>query len=158
LKGYAQRGWESEREILEGPRVEYVGLVNREGTEEDRVTVAITATLNYIVRDDGGGTVDPADAPVQGDVAISEYWTLARDANGWRAVAIENEEQGAHRLAEPIAAGRRRSRMNVETVSVRPAVVAPDYRHALPMRHDPEKQRGGFVVVSDGAQVRVSFL
>ena len=40
--------------IRRGPQVDYVGLVNREGIGEDRVTVAISARLLSIVRSSSG--------------------------------------------------------------------------------------------------------
>ncbi len=73
--------------------MEYVGLVDRAGIHEDRVTVAITASVNITVRDMKGRSVDPGLAPVQGDVEVTEYWTLARNGEGWRAVAIENDAE-----------------------------------------------------------------
>lgn len=38
-------------------------------------------------------------------MSISEYWTLARDGDGWRVVSIEHQDDAAHQLDAPIVAG-----------------------------------------------------
>lgn len=103
LKWFEQRGWASERSILEGPRVQYVGLVNLEGTEEDRVTVAITATLLRTARV-VSDAADPnlAGAGADDEIAVNEYWTLGRHGDGWRVLAIDGEGTSPYHLSAPI--------------------------------------------------------
>jgi predicted lipid-binding transport protein (Tim44 family) len=103
LADFAAKGWVNEVAIRRGPQVDYVGLVNREGTGEDRVTVAISACLLSIVRTSSGAifTRDD-DHDGDGEIEICEYWTLARVGDGWRLESIEQEEEGAHHLDAPI--------------------------------------------------------
>jgi predicted lipid-binding transport protein (Tim44 family) len=105
LADFAVKGWVNEVSVLRGPEVEYVGLVNREGSAEDRVTVAISATLHSVVETAGGRIIHrDDDADQGGDIEVCEYWTLARtdDDHGWRLVSIEQEPEGTHHLEAPI--------------------------------------------------------
>jgi predicted lipid-binding transport protein (Tim44 family) len=103
LADFAHKGWVNEVAIRRGPEVDYVGLVNREGLDEDRVTVAISARLESIVRTSSGAIINrDVDGDGDGEIEICEYWTLARVADGWRLVSIEQEEEGAHHLDAPI--------------------------------------------------------
>ena len=95
----------NEVEIRTGPDVAYVGLVNREGTGADRVTVSIAATLQSVVRTSAGHTIyRDEDEDRNGLIDVSEYWTLARSGEGWRLVLIEQEAEGAHHLEAAIVA------------------------------------------------------
>jgi len=38
------------------------------------------------------------DADGDGQIDVCEYWTLAREGDGWRLVSIEQEQEGAHHL------------------------------------------------------------
>jgi predicted lipid-binding transport protein (Tim44 family) len=103
LADFSARGWRSRVTVLRGPEVQYVGLVNREGTEADRVTVCVTATLRDVVVDSLGRTImrrDDSDT----EQVVCEYWTLARRDDRWILVSIEQEAEGAHNLVAPIVA------------------------------------------------------
>lgn len=101
LGDFRRKGWRNEVDVLEGPRVRYVGVTNRAGDDEDRVVVGLTAKLRDVVVD-RRGRVLPSD---EGEVArISEYWTLGKRAGGWVVVSIEQEREGAHHLSEPLVA------------------------------------------------------
>jgi predicted lipid-binding transport protein (Tim44 family) len=102
LARFERRGWTSEHTIVEGPRVGYVGLVNNDGIDEDRVTVAISATVNRTVRTAEGRTLYGEGADHGGDVEVSEYWTLARDGDGWRVVSIDDDRTSPYHLSAPI--------------------------------------------------------
>jgi len=105
LADFASKGWVNEVTIQRGPKVDYVGLVNRTGSEEDRVTVAISASLHSVLRTSGGAVIKRnEDADEDGVIEICEYWTLARSGDGWRLVSIEQEHEGGHHLAAPIVA------------------------------------------------------
>lgn len=98
LKRLERRGQRSQRLIVDGPRVSYVGLVNREGTEEDRATVAIEAVVQQVVR----GTADDGALVSNAHVTVNAYWTLGRDGDGWRVLAIDGEQTAPHYLNTPI--------------------------------------------------------
>jgi predicted lipid-binding transport protein (Tim44 family) len=105
LADFAAKGWVNEVSVLRGPVVEYVGIVNREGSAEDRVTVTVSATLHSVVTTADGTIIHrDEDTDKDGDIEVCEYWTLARtgDGHGWRLVSIEQEEEGAHHLGAPI--------------------------------------------------------
>lgn len=93
-QGLGQRGRHHAR-----PRRRYIGLVNRAGDTQDRVTVAISAQLHSVVRTDGGELINrDVDRDRDGQIEVCEYWTLNRDGNGWRLESIQQEHEGAHYL------------------------------------------------------------
>ena len=99
LADFAARGWVNEVAIRGGPQVGYVGLVNREGEVDDRVTVTMTAKLHSVVRTSAGAVVpNKADTNGDGVIDVCEYWTLDRAGDRWRLIAIEQEREGAHHL------------------------------------------------------------
>jgi predicted lipid-binding transport protein (Tim44 family) len=105
LADFATRGWVNEVSVLRGPEVQFVGLVNRAGSADDRVTVTVRATLHSVVTTADGRILHrDEDADHDGEVEVCEYWTLARtdDGDGWRLVSIEQEAEGAHHLDAPI--------------------------------------------------------
>jgi predicted lipid-binding transport protein (Tim44 family) len=108
LADFASKGWVNEVTIQRGPEVNYVGLVNREGDDQDRVTVAISAGLHSVVHTSDGAVVKrDEDADEDGVIEVCEYWTLARCGDGpggWRLVSIEQEQEGTHHLDAPIVA------------------------------------------------------
>lgn len=119
LEDFKARGWVNQVRIEKGPRISYVGLVNREGVGEDRVTVSILATLHSVVQTSTGETMfRDEDTDKDGLIDICEYWTLARSGDGWRLVSIEQEEEGAHHLEAEIVAApwSDDSRLSDETV------------------------------------------
>lgn len=99
LRYYRQRGEANVVLIEEGPHVELVSVANRPGEVQDTVTFRITATLNDYVRYASGAHAarrDRSTRPV-------EYWTLRKnDAGAWIVAAIEQAEEGAHHLTDPI--------------------------------------------------------
>jgi predicted lipid-binding transport protein (Tim44 family) len=111
--------------VLDGPEVRYVGVVNREGEDEDRVVVLLSARLRDVVVD-AGGNVLPNE---EGEVArISEYWTLGKRAGDWVVVSIEQEREGAHNLSAPIVAAPEHdsARIHAEAVTEVAAADAVD--------------------------------
>jgi predicted lipid-binding transport protein (Tim44 family) len=103
LADFARKGWVNEVAIRSGPQVSYVGLANREGTAEDRVTVIVSATLRSVVRTSAGKILTHAqDADGDGEFAVCEYWTLGRFGDRWRLISIEQEREGAHHLDAPV--------------------------------------------------------
>ena len=105
LADFAAKGWVNEVTVRRGPGVEYVGLVNREGSAEDRVTVTVSAKLHSVVRTSDGATITrDGDKNADGEIEVCEYWTLRRDGDRWRLESIEQEAEGAHHLDAPIVA------------------------------------------------------
>ena len=85
--------------------VEYLGLVNRSGDAEDRVTVRIETQLQDIVRDRRGAVITrDDDSDGDGLVGQTEYWTLGKHDGRWILLSIEQDAEGAHNLEAPIVA------------------------------------------------------
>ena len=100
LSDFARRDWHNVVEILAGPEVRYVGLSNREGTEEDRAVVYIEATLRDYVREGRSGRIIPQQGTMRTQGRVGEYWTLARRDGGWIVWSIEQSGEGAYHLRE----------------------------------------------------------
>jgi hypothetical protein len=83
--------------------VEYVGLVNREGDEEDRVVVRVEAFLRDYVRDAQGRTIKRSDSDSQ-TTNLTEFWTLGKRDGAWVLLSIEQDREGRHQLDAPIVA------------------------------------------------------
>jgi predicted lipid-binding transport protein (Tim44 family) len=103
LDDFDRRGWHNVTEVLAGPYVEYVGLVNRADDAEDRVTVRIQAIHHDVVIDGYGRMIMRSD-DADGTVGVAEYWTLGKRDGGWILLSIEQDAEGAHHLDAPIVA------------------------------------------------------
>jgi predicted lipid-binding transport protein (Tim44 family) len=103
LDDFGRRGWRNRVQPLGQPKVEYVGLVNRGGDEEDRVTVRIEARLRDFVEDGYGQRIHRTDA--LGDITqVREFWTLGLRGGHWILVSIEQGAEGVHALSDEIVA------------------------------------------------------
>ncbi|HEX7290231.1 MAG TPA: TIM44-like domain-containing protein [Conexibacter sp.] len=106
LADFADRGWHNRVQVLELKSIEYLGLVNREGVDDDRVTCRITAQLGDYV--EIIGSQPPTRIMRTGAssalVTLTEYWTLARHDGGWIVASIESDAEGAHVLEQEIVA------------------------------------------------------
>jgi predicted lipid-binding transport protein (Tim44 family) len=103
LDDFAAKGWHNRVSVRGTPRIEYVGLVNREDDAEDRVVVRVSAALTAYVETGGGGRILQTGAKSE-NVGLCEYWTLARSgaSDGWKVVSIESRAEGDHHLDEEI--------------------------------------------------------
>jgi predicted lipid-binding transport protein (Tim44 family) len=103
LQDFRRKGWHNRCEPKGDPSIEYVGLVNRDGEDEDRVVVRITATLDDYVVDAHGRTIlrqgesDPT-------TTLQEWWTLHPPGERWRLLSIESEAEGRHHLLDELIA------------------------------------------------------
>jgi predicted lipid-binding transport protein (Tim44 family) len=104
LDDFDRKGWHNITELLSEPAVEYLGLVNREGQTEDRVTVRIEPEIRDYTVDSAGKHLlrtDDTDEVTK----LPEYWTLGRHDDGsWYLVSIEQDAEGGHVLREDIVA------------------------------------------------------
>jgi predicted lipid-binding transport protein (Tim44 family) len=105
LDDFAAKGWHNRVSVRGTPKIEYVGLVNREDDTEDRAVVRITASLRAYVEDRSGNHILQNGAKSE-EVGLCEYWTLARSSTAadasWRVVSIEQRAEGDHHLDEEI--------------------------------------------------------
>jgi predicted lipid-binding transport protein (Tim44 family) len=104
LDDFERKGWHNRVSVLEPPRIEYVGLVNREDDTEDRAVVRITASLRAYVEDRAGHRIKRSGAK-SAQITLCEYWTLARSGDSaWKVVSIEQQAEGDHHLDSEIVA------------------------------------------------------
>jgi predicted lipid-binding transport protein (Tim44 family) len=101
LDDLERRGWHNIVEVNGEPAVEYVGLTNREGEDEDRVVVRLHAELEDYVRDARGHVVR-RDNEQDTSVTLEEWWTLCPPGTHWRVLSIEQEAEGRHHLDAPL--------------------------------------------------------
>ncbi len=103
LDDFARRGWVNHIEIHDLV-VEYVGLVNRDDDDDDRVVVRVAAWMDDYVVDRFKRVIPHNDNPAQ-ESWLREYWTLRPTADGeWRLVSIEQDIEGEHNLYAPLIA------------------------------------------------------
>lgn len=111
LEDFERKGWRNVSEVRGEPQIDYVGLVNRTGDGEDRVTVRIEVPLHDVVYDRHGQVIHRnEDHDADGLVTQAEFWTLGKRPAGdggrqrWTLVSIEQDAEGAHHLDAPIIA------------------------------------------------------
>ena len=105
LEDFRRKGWHNRVEVLEIGSIEYLGLTNREGHHEDRVTVRICARLrDFVVM--RNGMVLKRNEEASDTVDLVEFWTLAKraDGGGWIVASIETDAEGQHVLDAEIVA------------------------------------------------------
>jgi predicted lipid-binding transport protein (Tim44 family) len=116
LDDFDRRGWHNVCEILQGPTVEYLGLVNRADDADDRVIVRVESRQRDVVIDRNGTTITRTGQPEI--VTTAEYWTLGKREGRWTLLSIEQDAEGAHHLdAEIVASPWSDSRLRDESVT-----------------------------------------
>jgi predicted lipid-binding transport protein (Tim44 family) len=104
LDDFERKGWHNRVSVLGTPKIEYVGLVNREDDTEDRAVVRITASLRAFVVDRSGRKIMRSGSKSE-QITLCEYWTLARSGDAaWKVVSIEQRAEGDHHLDSEIVA------------------------------------------------------
>jgi len=103
LDDFDARGWRNRVQLLEGPRVEYVGLTNRGSDSTDRVVVRIEAKLRDYVEDRSGRRIKRTGRLAE-TVRVREFWTLGKRDGHWILRSIEQGAEGAHALDEQLVA------------------------------------------------------
>ena len=117
LADFKRKGWRNKIEV-KSVETAYVGLVNREDDEDDRVVVRVSAHLRDIVVRKGGGVVTRTEAGGSQFVDLREWWTLGKRGGRWTLLSIEQREEGEHHMdAELVAAPEHDSRIGDEAVT-----------------------------------------
>jgi predicted lipid-binding transport protein (Tim44 family) len=103
LEDFRRKGWHNQVEVIDAPKVEYVGLARRANGAGDQVVVRIEARMRDYVHDAAGHRV--ARPGRLGDtLALREFWTLHRRGTGWQLESIEQGAEGWHRVQEQLVA------------------------------------------------------
>ena len=119
LDDFDRKGWHNITERLAEPTIEYLGLVNREGEQQDRVTVRIEAPIRDYTVDASGERLLRTD-DTDDTTVLPEYWTLGRHDDGsWFLVSIEQDAEGGHVLRDDVIA-----RPDADTARLRDEAVA----------------------------------
>ena len=101
LDDFRRKGWRNRVRIIGEPRVQYVGLVNREQDAEDRAVVHVSARLeDYVQTASGGRVMHTGDSDTITE--LSEFWTLAKRDGRWILASIEQDAEGMHNLQDAI--------------------------------------------------------
>ncbi len=103
LDDFDGRGWRNRVQMLDEPRVEYVGLTNRGSDNSDRVVVRIEAKLRDYVEDRSGRRIKRIGRLTE-TVRVREFWTLGKRNGHWILRSIEQGAEGAHALDEQLVA------------------------------------------------------
>jgi predicted lipid-binding transport protein (Tim44 family) len=102
LDDFDRKGWHNHVELVQPPKVEYIGLKHT-GQGDDRVVVRIQATLRDYVVDNYGNRIGRVDS--LGDTThVREFWTLCKRDDHWILQSIEQGAEGEHALKEEIVA------------------------------------------------------
>lgn len=103
LNDFESKGWHNRVAVHDAPRVAYVGLVNRESDDEDRVVVEIQASLDDYVLDADGNEIEKTGETGR-TTSLHECWTLAKRDGRWIVASIEQAAEGLHHLDAEIVA------------------------------------------------------
>lgn len=76
-------------EVLKGPRVDYIGVMDRPGEEDDWVCLRVRGSLRHYLEDPDGKRRSLPEIPGQKKVEVDEYWTLGRRDGKWIACQID---------------------------------------------------------------------
>jgi predicted lipid-binding transport protein (Tim44 family) len=155
LEDFRRKGWHNRCEPTAEPSVEYVGLVNREGEDEDRVVVRIHARLDDYVVDQHGNTIMKA-GESDPSTTLTEWWTLHPPGARWRLLSIESEAEGRHNLeseliAVPWGDGRVADAALVETATADALPAGTSVSDIAPAELDPDARAAALdLALADG--------
>jgi predicted lipid-binding transport protein (Tim44 family) len=156
LQDFKRKGWQNRCEPIGTVKTEYVGLVNREGEDEDRVVVRVTASLNdYVVTHTGEMILK--DGQTSKSTKLTEWWTLQPPGQGrWRLLSIESAAEGLHHLdselvAVPWADGRVADAALVETAVADVVPTGVSVSEIAPAELDPDARAAALdLALADG--------
>ena len=93
-------------EVRKGPRVDYVGLVDKPGEDGDYVVVRVRAKLRRQRERENGSRLELPPGDVNASGEIEQYWTLTRQDGAWivystRSAAVGEGEFLAEEIVGP---------------------------------------------------------
>jgi predicted lipid-binding transport protein (Tim44 family) len=81
-------------EVRKGPRVDYVGLVDKPGEDGDYVVVRVRAKLRRHLERPDGSRVELPEGNLNASGELEEYWTLTRQDGDWIAYSTRGATAG----------------------------------------------------------------
>jgi predicted lipid-binding transport protein (Tim44 family) len=100
LADFADKGWHN-RVAVDTLKMEYVGLVNRDDDDDDRIVMRVSSEMDDYVIDRWGRTIAHSGNPSP-QSWLREYWTLGIRNGKWMLLSIEQDTEGEHHLTDPI--------------------------------------------------------
>jgi predicted lipid-binding transport protein (Tim44 family) len=101
LDDFDRKGWHNRVQLLDEPKVEYIGLKHGRGDDGDRVTVRIEARMRDFVTDANGRHLKRRGQFTETS-RLREFWTLQRRDDHWILASIEQGAEGSHALEDAI--------------------------------------------------------
>lgn len=90
-------------EIAKGPKVDYIGLADKPGSDEDYVRVRVRARLKERLEPLEGSQAAARPQPAT-TLDIEHYWTLSRHNYRWIVFSTRDQSHGSAMLKEEIIA------------------------------------------------------
>jgi predicted lipid-binding transport protein (Tim44 family) len=103
LDDFDRKGWRNRVQVVTEPKVQYLGLTNRNDPKDDRVTVRIEAKLRDYVEDRSGQHLKRS-GRMSETFPVREFWTLGRRNDRWILLSIEEGAEGSHAITDQIVA------------------------------------------------------
>lgn len=100
LDDFDRRGWHNVVEVIEGPTIQYVNLINAGDTPNDRVVVFVEALVADYVQVSMNGMILTHNQGSSPRTRVGEYWTLAPHEDHWMLISIEQPAEGEYHLHE----------------------------------------------------------
>jgi predicted lipid-binding transport protein (Tim44 family) len=100
LDDFDRRGWHNIVEVLEGPLVQYINLVNAGDDADDRIVVFVEAVVSDYVQVGASGMILTHDSGASPRSRVGEYWTLTPHDGHWMLISIEQPAEGEYHLHE----------------------------------------------------------
>ena len=103
LDDFRAKGWRNRVQPLGEPQVEYVGLTNRGGPDNDCVVARIECKVRDYVVDRAGNHIK-SEGQFGETRRLREFWTLRRRGGRWILASVEHGAEGSHALDDAIVA------------------------------------------------------
>jgi predicted lipid-binding transport protein (Tim44 family) len=103
LDDFQRKGWRNRVQPIGAPTVEYVGLTNRGGDDNDCVVTRIECKMRDYVVDRNGNHIK-SEGQFGETRRLREFWTLRRRGSRWILASIEQGAEGSHALNDEIVA------------------------------------------------------
>jgi predicted lipid-binding transport protein (Tim44 family) len=94
LAAYERGGRRYRVEVLKGPKVDYIGVMDRPGEDDDWVCLRLRGCIRHYLEDPDGKRHSLPEIPGQRKVGFDEFWTLRRRDGSWIVSAIDTVATG----------------------------------------------------------------